>query len=54
MCDDSAPTSFADAGRILLNSRFAQIQGAKPASSPYGARTEVDQSARKEKLTELR
>lgn len=38
MCSNQPPNVFGDTGRILLSSRFAQIEGAKPASSPYVTR----------------
>lgn len=56
MVEDPSATAFGDAGRIMLSSRFAQIMGAKPSSSPYAGRapgqplSEEQIAARREKL----
>ena len=59
MCVNPNASSFGDSGRILLADRFRQIQGARPASSPYAqgaaqGRTEEQKQARREKLAALR
>ena len=57
MCTEPHTTEFGETGRILLSQRFNQIQGAKPAHSPYAQREPISEErleARREKLRQLR